>query len=282
MLIPIKQAFDLESTLYSGQSFRWRRDGDWSVGVVFDNIVKVRQVSEGIEYACGPDEETDVTPLLTEYLGLGSDLDHIYHSVAKDERIVRAIGKYWGMRILRQEPWECLISFIISSNSNILRISGHVEDLANTFGRPLRYGGHTRNTFPAPSVLRDVGERRLREMRLGFRAPYVDATAKIVADGEIDLFALREAAYDEALQTLTSLPGVGDKVANCVLLFSLDKLEAFPVDVWVRRALQEWYLDERKKKLSAEKMRLWAREYFGPYAGYANQYMFQDRRLQTK
>ena len=123
----------------------------------------------------------------------------------------------------------------------------------------------------------------MRELSLGFRAKYIAATAERVANAEIDLFALREAPYDEALTTITKLAGVADKVGNCVLMMSMDKLEAFPVDVWIDRALREWYFTESESKsMPRTRMREWAQERFGRYAGYANQYLFQSRRLQGK
>ena len=205
-----------------------------------------------------------------------------------------AIARFRGMRILRQDPWECLVSFICSSASNIPRISGNVEDLCSSFGQSLSMGDHVRSTFPSPRELAQAGEKRLRQLGLGFRAKYLAATATAIANGVPDLMTLREASYEEALEAVIALDGVGDKVANCVLLFSLDKLEAFPVDVWVNRALQEWYFDgrrplspnnRRKRKggeISPKTARLWAQEHFGPYAGYANQYLFHDRRLRGR
>ncbi len=189
---------------------------------------------------------------------------------------------YPGLRILRQEPWECLVSFICSANSNIPRISTNVEDMSKSFGRLLEFDGHGRNTFPSADALADAGEQALRDLGLGFRAKYVAAAAKRIAQGEIDLYSLREASYDDALESLISLAGIGDKVGNCILLFSMDKLEAFPVDVWIDRALREWYPEVAEKKLSRKAMRPWAQEYYGAYAGYANQYLFHRRRLQDK
>ena len=186
------------------------------------------------------------------------------------------------MRILRQEPWECLVSFICSANSNIGRISTNVEDISTKFGRTVGANGDLRHTFPTPDVLAEAGEQPLRELGLGFRAKYVAATARVIAEGGLDLYALREAPYDEALESLVALPGVGDKVANCIMLFSLDKLEAFPVDVWIDRALRDWYPAVAEKKLTKKAMRPWAQDYFGRYAGYANQYLFHGRRLQGK
>ena len=280
MLIPVHQPLDLATTLESGQAFRWRRHDDWYYGVVFDSFVKLRQVRSGVEFFCAPQDEASMVPRLHGYLGLGEDLERIYREIAADQRMQNAIERYKGLRVLHQEPWECLICFICSAYSNIRRISGNVEDLATAFGHPLALDGQVRSTFPTAQELAEASEQRLRQMGLGYRAKYIPATARMIADGAVDLSKLREAPYEEALQALTQLPGVGDKVANCVLLFSLDKTEAFPVDVWVHRALNEWYLDGLGKQLSRPKMRMWAREYFGPYAGYANQYLFQDRRLE--
>ena len=277
MIMRIDQPLDLKSTLLSGQAFRWRREGPWFHGVAFGNIVKVRRVDGGIELMSAPDDERIVEPLLRDYLGLGVDLGSIYAAISVDERLTASIERHGGMRILRQDPWECLISFICSSASNIPRITRNVESICATFGRPIRMGGLVRHAFPSPAELARGDAVTLRELGLGYRAEYISSTSRAVARGEIDLMPLREDSYDEALDALTALDGVGDKVANCVLLFSLDKPDAFPVDVWVERALQEWYLDGRK--LSLKSMRLWARDHFGPYAGYANHYLFHDRRL---
>ena len=286
MLISFAGPLDLTWTLESGQTFRWRReepdgastDAPWYHGVVFDNIVRVRRVSDGVEFTSHPDDESALEPLVRSYLRLDDDLEAVYCAIDVDERIGSAIRSYHGMRLARQDPWECLISFICSSTSNIPRISGNVEDMSTHFGHRLVFGDIDRGTFPGPEALSAAGEDALRRLGLGFRAKYVAAVAETVAAGGLDLFALREAPYDEALEALTGLPGVGDKVANCVLLFSLDKLDAFPVDVWIHRALADWYLDP-DRKLNRVAMRRWAQQHFGPYAGYANQYLFHDRRL---
>ena len=284
MIIPFDRPLDLSDTLESGQVFRWSRDGEpaagWYSGVAFQNVVRMRQVPTGIEFECQPDEESTLEPLVRDFLRLNDDLDAIYDTIGKDDRIRGAISRYPGLRILRQEPWECLVSFICSANSNIPRISANARDLATTFGRQIDAGPTVGHSFPGPGAVAEAGEARLRELGLGFRAKYVAATASVVADGAVDLFALRETPYQQALDTLTGLPGVGDKVANCVLLFSLDKLEAFPVDVWIIRALREWYLDSLGNSLATKDMRPWAQDYFGAYAGYANQYLFHGRRLQ--
>ena len=282
MFIPIDVPLDLANTLRSGQAFRWRFDGGWHQGVVFGNVVRIRQSANGLEFTTHPDDESYLEPLLRDYLGLGVDLDRVYASLSSDRRLRQAIARYSGMRILRQDPWECLVSFICSSASNIPRITRNIESICASLGRPLGTGGQALYTFPTPRELTDAGPRRLRRLGLGYRAEYLADTARTIAEGRLDLMTLREAPYEDALTELTALAGVGDKVANCVLLFSLDKPDAFPVDVWVQRALQEWYLDGSERKLSKLNMRLWARDRFGPHAGYANQYLFHARRVQGR
>ncbi len=280
MLFPIEQPFELDSTLHSGQAFRWRRDGDTHRGVVFGNVVELRQTDDRLELFTDPDDEAAMWPLLRDYLSLDFDIDRVYAAFAGDDRLRESAVRYRGMRVLRQDPWECLVSFICSSASNIPRISRNVESLCEAYGRPI--GATGRNAFPAPRELARAGEAPLRALGLGYRAAYVAETAAAVADGAVDVMSLREEPYDTALEALTALPGVGDKVANCVLLCSLDKLEAFPVDVWIDRALREWYLGDRADSISRLKMRPWAQQRFAPYAGYANHYLFHDRRLQGK
>ena len=282
MHIDFENSYDLSTTLECGQAFRWRKIDGWYSGVIFNNNVKIRSESKGAEFLSSPDDEAVLEPLLRDYLRLEDDIDGIYENINRDEHIGESIKRYTGMRILRQEPWECLVSFICSANSNIGRISTNVEDIATKFGRAIRVNGDVRHTFPTADVLAEAGEQPLRELGLGFRAKYVAATAKVIAEGVLDLYALREAPYDEALESLVALPGIGDKVANCIMLFSLDKLEAFPVDVWIDRALREWYPAVAEKKLTKKAMRPWAQDYFGRYAGYANQYLFHGRRLQGK
>ncbi len=296
MLLPIHQPFDLHSTLFSGQAFRWRPNGDWSEGIVFNNVVRLRHVEGGIEFLSAPDDEAALESLIRDYLGLDRDIEGVYGSLELDDRLTASIARYKGMRILRQDPWECLVSFLMAQASNIPRITKNVEDICKTFGRPIEvsaraepFGGAQDRPvearphgFPTPSELARATVDALWDLRLGYRARFISAAAQAVDSGKVDLMALREDPYEAALDTLMSLDGVGDKVANCVLLFSLDKMEAFPVDVWIERALQEWYLNGKGQKLTRPKMRLWAHDYFGVYAGYANHYLFHDRRLQGK
>ena len=273
---------DLSTTLQSGQTFRWKLENDWFHNVIFNNLIKIRQKSDHIEFYSYPDQETKILPLLTDYLGLNNDLDKIYASISTDSNIKSAIKEYRGMQILRQDPWECLVSFICSSASNIPRISRNIENICNNFGTSLKFGSIERNSFPSPEALAKAGENKLRMLGLGYRASYLANTARIISTGSLNLMDLRKSSYQDALNSLVLLDGVGDKVANCIMLFSLDKPNAFPVDVWIQRALQEWYLGDQDKKISPKNMRIWAHSYFGDYAGYANQYLFQHRRLLKK
>ena len=279
--VGLDSPLDLESTLFSGQAFRWRHTDGWYRGVAFGNVIRIRQADDGLEVTACPDGAAELWPLLADYLGLEADLDRIYDSISVDSRIREAIERFRGMRVLRQDPWECLMSFICTSASNIPRISRNIESMCRAFGRPIPgSGGEAAHVFPTPEELAGATEAEVRDLGLGYRAAYLVSTARTVAEGAVDLMTLREAPYEEALEALVSLDGVGDKVANCVLLMSLDKPEAFPVDTHIDQRLLEWYLDG--SRLNRVKMRIWAQEYFGPHAGYANHYLFHDRRLQAR
>ena len=281
--IDLSGPLDLAASLESGQAFRWRRveseGGKCFEGVVFDNLVRIHQSGTTLKLDSFPDSPVDLRPLIEDYLCLGHDLEAICEELGRDARVAKAIASYSGLRLQRQEPWECLASFICSANNNIARISQNVESIADAFGDSIP--GTRRRTFPSAATVADAGEAALRELGLGFRAKYLAPAARQVAEGDIDLYALREVEYAEVAMAITGLAGVGDKVGNCVMLFSLDKLEAFPVDVWIDRALREWYFEDGVgKSLPRTRMREWAQARFGEYAGYANQYLFHSRRLQ--
>ncbi|MBI4282359.1 MAG: hypothetical protein HY672_02595 [Chloroflexi bacterium] len=275
--LTIGQPLALASTLESGQAFRWHRQGAWYYGVIHNNLVALKQDGFLLDVRSFPSTPEQIEATLREYLRLDDDLEAIYACIDTDQRVHEAIVVYRGLRLLRQEPWECLVSFICSANSNIPRISASMETLAQSYGRPLRLGEYVGYSFPTPEKLAEAGEKALRDLKLGFRAKYVAQAAERVALGEVKLESLRHLPYQEAKEALMSLPGVGNKVADCVLLFSLDKLDAFPIDRWVLRAVEEWYPDGAK--LSYKGIRAWALERWGGYAGYAQQYLFHAMRL---
>ena len=278
--IPLVQPLDLASTLDSGQAFRWRRQGDWHYGIIGESLVALRQTTSHLELRSSPSPPENMATSLQDYLRLDDDLEDIYSRIGTDPMMLQAIATYRGLRILRQEPWECLVAFICSANSNIPRISATMHAVAESYGSPLKLDDHLDYTFPIPEKLAGVGEMPLRALKMGFRARYVAQVAERIARGEPSLEALRKVSYLEAREVLMTLPGVGEKVADCVLLFSLEKLEAFPVDRWVRRAVEEWYLDGETLNYNA--LRSWALDRWGTDAGYAQQYLFHRIRLQGR
>ncbi|MCY4624617.1 MAG: DNA glycosylase [Chloroflexi bacterium] len=274
--VAVDQPLDLPLTLESGQAFRWHNDGGVWSGFIEGRLLTLERDADGLRVTFDPDAHPDAVRAVRDYFRLDDDLPAIYAHLCEDERLSAAVHQHWGLRILRQDPWECLIAFICSQNSNIPRIAKMQETLADTLGESVTLGALTRRAFPTPSALASAGETRLRELGLGYRAKYVAPTAEAVAAGGVDLHALRAVPYEDAKAALVALRGVGEKVADCVLLFALDQLDAAPIDRWVRRALEDWYLDGRR--LSYRDLWAWTREAFGPYAGYAQQYLFFRRR----
>lgn len=290
-LPPRVGALDLGATLQSGQAFRWRTDhaGGFD-GVLGRDLVRLSAVKGGVRVVSAPAPPAALAPAIAAFLRLDDDMPAIQRALGRDPECGRAIAAHPGLRLLRQDPWETLAAFILSSVSNIPRISRTIEAIAAALGDPIavavppspRAGQRlaqerdVRHAFPSAGVLAAAGEARLRELGCGFRAPYLARAAARVASGDLPLVALRVATYDDARATLMALDGVGDKVADCVMLFALDKMEAFPVDRWVQRALVDWYGLPPTASYAA--VRQWARDTFGPNAGYANQYLFWDRR----
>ncbi|MBX3745241.1 MAG: 8-oxoguanine DNA glycosylase [Verrucomicrobiae bacterium] len=268
--------YDLGATLDSGQAFRWVfRDGAWE-GVVGGRWVRLSS-GEGVIRA-----ESGVDPgnweWLREYLRVSVDLEAVLATFPPDAVLAEAVRSCRGLRLLRQDPWECLASFLMSSTKQIPQIRQVVGLLCERWGKPVRgsEGGPMFHAFPEAGVLAKVSESELRECRMGFRAASLRAAAGAVASGNLDLEGLKALSLNEARARLEGLPGVGRKIADCVLLFAGGFDAAFPVDVWVRRALGEWYFPGRTVR-AAEIMAL-AEGHFGPYGGWAQQYLFHGIR----
>ena len=278
MELAFPQPFDLAATILGGQAHRWKIDGDWFSGVLRGNFIKMRQTGEGIEFRSGPAPEADLAPLLRDYFRLDDDLLEVYDRICSDDRVAAMVKQYPGLRILRQEPWECLVAYVCSANNSIRQIHNNLENVSNAFGNPVRLDGDVRHTFPTPVQLVEAGEQGLRDLKLGFRSPNVHQVTVKVLDRSLDLDELISLPYEDARDRLIECRGIGAKIANCILLFSLEKPQAFPVDVWVRRALAEWYFPGQKPPTNPV-LEEWAHDYFGNYAGYANQYLFHGRRL---
>ncbi|OIO37838.1 MAG: hypothetical protein AUJ75_03565 [Candidatus Omnitrophica bacterium CG1_02_49_10] len=262
--------FDLNATLSCGQVFRWRiHDGRW-YGLIDNAAIRIRQIGKRIEYSSSRPIEPE---RIRGYFNLGVDLDGILKSIDKDKHIHKAISGFRGLRIIRQEPAECLISYILSSNNNIPRINTLIERMSACFGeRNEKLNGVSFHTFPTLKRLSSECEDGLKACGAGFRVPYVKETARKVSSEKGFFDRLKGLGYEAAKESLIGLKGVGDKIADCVLLFSLGKNEAFPVDVWIKRAVDEFYF--KGKKSTLRDCASFGREHFGEYAGYAQEYLY--------
>jgi len=278
--------FNLDFTLCCGQTFRWDKQDDWWRGVNGEEACKIRQRDKTLEF-----EGVDAS-FVERYFRLDDDLPKILLQINKDENIGAAINEFRGLRILRQKPWECLISYICATYKNISAISQMLANLSMKFGEKIRLDNHRFYTFPKPEKLAKAGLQELKTCGLGYRAKYVSETARLVCENAFDFERLRKMTYEKAREELLDLPGVGPKVADCVLLFSLEKLEAFPIDVWVRRVILKHYAKHFPKEfierntaqesLSSsvyEKFGSFGREYFGKHAGYAQEYLYHYERM---
>ncbi|GDY20789.1 8-oxoguanine DNA glycosylase [Verrucomicrobiota bacterium] len=282
-LLPVTN-YALAETLASGQAFRWRElDGAWE-GVVAGRWVRLRADAAGIRVTTAPERgrpARENTASLTHYLQTHIDLAAILATFPDDEPMRAAVAACPGLRLLRQDPWECLASFILSSTKQIVQIQQIVALLCERFGEPLAVpAGHAPVfNFPSAQQLAARDEAALRACKMGFRAPYLLGTARMVSDGTVDLARLATLPVAAARDELLRFPGVGRKIADCVLLFAYGFQDAFPVDVWVRKALQQLYFPRRRA--SAKRIEKFAATHFGPNAGYAQQYLFHYMRTRV-
>jgi N-glycosylase/DNA lyase len=275
---PIRDC-DLAATLKSGQAFRWNfQDGGWH-GIIANRWVRLR--ADEFSIMAETAEPLDDWNWLTDYLQIGLDLSAVLSTFPDDEPMRAAVNACRGLRLLRQEPWECLASFILSSTKQIVQIRQIVSLLCERFGELIPAAPECSPAFSFPSAARlaRATESELRACKMGFRAPYLLATARLVAEGKPNLERLRRMPVEAARLELMSLPGVGRKIADCVLLFAYGFQSAFPVDVWVVKALQKLYFP--KRRASAKRLRHFSETHFGPNAGYAQQYLFHYMRTKS-
>jgi N-glycosylase/DNA lyase len=271
--------YALGLTLDCGQVFRWRfRNGCWH-GVLGGRPVRLRAGGSSIHAeTAGPVSDWK---WLTDYLQIDLDLARVLGTFPDDEPMRAAVAVCRGLRLLRQEPWECLASFILSSTKQIVQIRQIIALLCERFGEPIAGAAADApaHSFPFPERIAGVSEAELRACKMGFRAPYLLATARQVAAGDVDLNRLHQLPLEEAREQLLKLPGVGRKVADCVLLFACGFPTAFPVDVWIMKAFRELYFDGRR--VAARRLRRFSETHFGPNAGYAQQYLFHSMRTRN-
>lgn len=219
-----------------------------------------------------------------DFFRKSDDLGKIFKDISKDRMIRDAVKKFSGLRLLRQDPFQCYISFIVSSNSSIQNIRSSLHRMCERFGRKTTFQGIKFHLFPEPKRLASASSAELLSCGLGYRTPFVKKAAAAVAENAIDFDLLKKADYDTAREALLGVFGVGNKVADCIMLFSLDKMEAFPLDRWIIRSLQNYYPEKFSfggKTLTDKKYRVLHDElikYFGRYAGYSQQFLFKTIR----
>lgn len=276
---------NLQATLESGQTFLWRRiDGmtyqepapsggtQWYRTVHDGEVVEVRQTEGVIEWR----STTDPTPILRERLRLDDDLDHILEAFPDEPVISASVDRFAGMRLVREPFWGTLVSFILSAQMRVERIHAMVEALRAAYGEPIEWRGETVFSFPDPEALAAATEVELRDLGVGYRAPYLRDTGVMVADREIAPGSVEEADYETARDRLTGFVGVGPKVADCVLLFSLGFDQAVPLDTWIQTAIEDHFPEATGD--SYEETSRAIRERFEPHPGYVQTYVFHHLR----
>jgi len=273
-------SFEPKNIFECGQCFRWNKQEDDSyTGVFGRNVLNVKKEGNKIIFkgVC----EHGIIKTLIDYF----DLDRNYLDIKKklsniDDNIKTSIEYGEGIRILNQDLWETIISFIISANNNIPRIKGIIERMCIQYGDKIIYNNDTYYTFPTPESLNKASIEELRELGLGFRDIRVFETTKMVVERKVDLEKLHKEITEVVREELLSLSGVGPKVADCILLFStLKRLEVFPIDVWVRRVMNELYIKNKdEEKVDKKEILKLAEEKYGELAGIAQQYLFYWKR----
>jgi len=265
---------NLENTINSGQVFLWEKKSETWYGVNGQDVLKIDSLGNVRSYSKNK----------IDFFRKSDDLKKILKIISKDKITNQAVKKYHGLRLIRQDPFQCLISFIISSNSNIQKIKNTLENICRNFGTSVFFDNNEFFLFPEPQILADASLQEIKKCGSGYRSEFIINASKMVCSKEINFEYLKNCEYNEAKKTLLKIPGVGNKVADCILLFSLEKMDAFPLDRWMLRILEKYYpqffdlpvktLTEKKYNLLHEKIV----HHFGSYSGYAQQFLFKMER----
>ncbi|QLH03498.1 DNA repair protein [Nitrosopumilus cobalaminigenes] len=265
---------NVDNSINSGQVFLWRKNGKYWYGVNGQDILKITDSGTIKSYQ----------NIKTDFFRKRDNIEEIIKSISKDAITKDAVKQYLGLRILEQDPFQCLISFIVSSNSNIQKIKSSLENISRKFGKRVKFDNQEFFLFPKPSKLAKASIDEIKSCGVGYRAKFIKEAAKIVLYKKIDFETLQKDSYQEAKEKICQIPGVGNKVADCVLLFSLNKLDAFPLDRWMIRILEKYYskqfqletktITEKQYEILHEKIV----KHFGPYAGYSQQFLFKMER----
>ena len=264
---------NVENTIQSGQVFLWQKADDFWYGINGQNILRVD--------ALGKIRSLEKNK--TDFFRENDDLEKIIKAISRDHTTKRAVKRYLGLRLMDQDPFQCMISFIVSSNSNIQKIKICLERLSERFGKRAEFDKREFFIFPKPETLANAPVREIMKCGTGYRSEFIKSAAKMVVEGKIDFEKLRECSYSQTREEICSVPGIGNKVADCIMLFSLNKLEAFPLDRWMVRILEKYYSDfYLETKTITEKQYGLLREkivrHYGQYAGYAQQFLFKMER----
>jgi N-glycosylase/DNA lyase len=269
-----KFLIDIDNSINSGQVFLWKKDGtDW-YGINGQDILKINK--NGVIKS--------IRNSKTDFFRKNDNIQEIIKSISKDKTVKKAVKEYEGLRIFKQDPFQCMISFIISSNSNIQKIKSSLEKITRKFGTKVKIEGKEFFVFPKPERICNASINEIKACGVGYRSSFVKEAAKMVVSKKINFEHLEKCDYYETKKNICSVPGVGNKVADCIMLFSLNKLEAFPLDTWMIKILEKYYSKEFKietKTITQKQYELLHEKivnYFGPYCGYAQQFLFKMER----
>ena len=265
---------NVENSINSGQVFLWRKNGNYWYGINGQDILKISNSGSIRSYQ----------NIKTDFFRKRDNIEKIIKSISKDSITKKAVKQYAGLRILEQDPFQCLISFITSSNSNIQKIKSSLEKMSKKFGVKVKFDNQEFFLFPKPEKLANASINEIKSCGVGYRARFIKEAANRTVLEKINFEYLKKSSYQNAKDEICLIPGVGNKVADCVLLFSLNKLESFPLDRWMIRILEKYYSDkfQLETKTITEKQYGILHEkivnHFGPYAGYSQQFLFKMER----
>jgi len=267
-------AINVENSINSGQVFLWEKNGKYWYGINGQDILRINNSGIIKSYQ----------NIKTDFFRKKDNIEEIIKSISRDMTTRKAVKQFLGLRLLEQDPFQCLISFIVSSNSNIQKIKSSLENITKKFGRRVDFDNQEFFLFPKPEILANASTNEILKCGVGYRSKYIKEAAKMIISNDIDFEELKKHSYFETKKEICILPGVGNKVADCIMLFSLNKLEAFPLDRWMIRILEKYYFNEFQieTKIITEKqydiLHKKIVNHFGPFAGYAQQFLFKMER----
>jgi len=269
-----KFTIDVDNSINSGQVFLWQKSEENWYGIDGQNILKINQSGK----------IKSISNKKTDFFRKNDDIQSIIKSISKDKTIKKAVKEYEGLRIFNQDPFQCMISFIISSNSNIQKIKNSLEKISKKFGTKVIIQNKEFFLFPKPENIAKASINEIKVCGVGYRAPFIKEAAKMVTLKKVNFEYLKNSDYNETKRNLRLIPGVGNKVADCIMLFSLNKLDAFPLDTWMIKILEKYYSNEfqiKTKTITEKQYEILHKkivDYFGPYCGYAQQFLFKMER----